>query len=413
MTKGKFLFLVFAIFLFILVLPLTYSALDKYGHLKVTSEHPFLVDKEWISASELQEGDILETSRGERVKITNIEDVQEKEIFEVYNMHVSGPETFFADDILVHNKAMPAEYKFEVDDARKIETVEEAAEINRMKKQSRVKVCDNCESPYYYGISASDKQLIDELGPTLKETRVSNPEKYLADREDVMKAVEKIARRAARQEYYRNRGRYPTQTEEDIKDFIMAFIFFDDTLERFNPELTESFYQFITNRIYKNIIRDARRELSPMSFRGKNKKKFWENRESLDFYIGDEGLTVGDWVPSPMSVMEDPDNINAIRKIYEKSLEVSGKGKLFEMRVRDAQVFRAKYRYGLSVKEIAREIGVSESRVSQIVKELKSQFDSDVGLKELFESLGIEISPSQFFDKLYENGAILDVMLGD
>ncbi len=89
-----------ALFL-ILLIPIAYSA-----ELRVTLEHPFLLEGGWVAASELKVGDELTTSDGRKARIKNIIDVGSQ--VEVYNLHVAGPNTFFANDILVHNKAMPA-----------------------------------------------------------------------------------------------------------------------------------------------------------------------------------------------------------------------------------------------------------------------------------------------------------------
>jgi len=58
------------------------------SELKVTEEHLFLVDGKWIPASQLNVGDFLQTSDGEKVVITEIEDIETKENFSVYNLEV-------------------------------------------------------------------------------------------------------------------------------------------------------------------------------------------------------------------------------------------------------------------------------------------------------------------------------------
>ena len=75
------------------------------GTLKVTEEHPFLVDGKWISASELNAGDILQTSDGKKVRITSVEDVVDNEGFEVYNLEASEYSNFVvsSDKLVVHN----------------------------------------------------------------------------------------------------------------------------------------------------------------------------------------------------------------------------------------------------------------------------------------------------------------------
>ena len=45
------------------------------GELRVTQEHPFLIEDEWIPASDLIVGDVLKTFDGKLVRITEIRDV--------------------------------------------------------------------------------------------------------------------------------------------------------------------------------------------------------------------------------------------------------------------------------------------------------------------------------------------------
>ena len=71
--------------LFLLVGILLFSlAFVSAGELRVTNEHPFLIDGKWISASELSVGDEMTTVDGRRVRISRIESVEED--VEVYNL---------------------------------------------------------------------------------------------------------------------------------------------------------------------------------------------------------------------------------------------------------------------------------------------------------------------------------------
>ena len=67
-----------------LALPIINSNSAFVGELKVTLEHPFLVEGEWVSASDLVEGDELTTVDGKRAVVTSIEKVVEDT--EVYNI---------------------------------------------------------------------------------------------------------------------------------------------------------------------------------------------------------------------------------------------------------------------------------------------------------------------------------------
>ena len=102
MKRGdiRLLFVLFLI-LFLLALPLVLAA-----QLKVTSEHPFLVNNEWISASDLKVGDKLSTIDGKTARITGIKTAEEKA--EVYNLESSFYHDFVVEDgVIVHNSNAP------------------------------------------------------------------------------------------------------------------------------------------------------------------------------------------------------------------------------------------------------------------------------------------------------------------
>ena len=71
--------------------------------LKVTAEHPFFTGSGWKTARQLAVGDELFTVEGRWIVLESKFEVDEE--IEVYNMHVGAPNTFFAEDILVHNKS--------------------------------------------------------------------------------------------------------------------------------------------------------------------------------------------------------------------------------------------------------------------------------------------------------------------
>ena len=74
----------------------------KKGELKVTLEHPFLVNGNWIKASQLKVGDELFTIDGKKARITSIKDVNES--VDVYNLEVEKYSDFvLSDGIVVHN----------------------------------------------------------------------------------------------------------------------------------------------------------------------------------------------------------------------------------------------------------------------------------------------------------------------
>ena len=72
------------------------------GSIKVTAQHPFMIDGAWVTADQLKIGDNLITMTGDPEIIESIETVDYG--VRVYNIEVSGSHTFFVDGILVHNK---------------------------------------------------------------------------------------------------------------------------------------------------------------------------------------------------------------------------------------------------------------------------------------------------------------------
>jgi hypothetical protein len=109
MKKGRLFGLVLILFLGLLVSLAFVSA----GELRVTEEHPFLINGTWISASQLKVGDILQTSDGKKVRITSVEDVVSSEPFLVYNLEASEYSNFVVDSgdgarVVVHNSNRPS-----------------------------------------------------------------------------------------------------------------------------------------------------------------------------------------------------------------------------------------------------------------------------------------------------------------
>ena len=75
------------------------------GELKVTQEHPFLINGSWIDASQLKIGDELTLSNGSKVKITKLTDVVSNESFKVYNLEAGEYHNFVVGEegVVVHN----------------------------------------------------------------------------------------------------------------------------------------------------------------------------------------------------------------------------------------------------------------------------------------------------------------------
>lgn len=73
----------------------------KINDIEVTSEHPFYTSNGWKEARTLNQGDYL-FDGSDWVYISSTERINND--LEVYNMHVTEPNNFFADGVLVHNK---------------------------------------------------------------------------------------------------------------------------------------------------------------------------------------------------------------------------------------------------------------------------------------------------------------------
>jgi hypothetical protein len=72
------------------------------GSLRVTPEHNLFVNGRWMVAGDVRLGDHLLNTTNEWVRVDSIEKQQGR--FEVYNLAVAGPKTFFANNFYVHNQ---------------------------------------------------------------------------------------------------------------------------------------------------------------------------------------------------------------------------------------------------------------------------------------------------------------------
>jgi len=80
--------------------------------IKVTPDHPFYVNGNWLEIKKAQIGDILLNSNNQKIKITLVEYV--KETVPVYNLKIKQYHNYFAEDVLVHN----ADYGVESDETQ-------------------------------------------------------------------------------------------------------------------------------------------------------------------------------------------------------------------------------------------------------------------------------------------------------
>ena len=80
------------------------AATQKYS-VKVTEEHPFLLESgEYIPASELEEGMELKTIDGKKARLTSVKDVVSNKVFDVYNLDTEYYDNFILPGgVVVHN----------------------------------------------------------------------------------------------------------------------------------------------------------------------------------------------------------------------------------------------------------------------------------------------------------------------
>jgi len=83
-------------------------------NLKVTSNHPLYVNGKWIPAGKTIIGDNLQNIKGVTIPILSIEKVNKR--VPTYNLEVETYHTYFAEDILVHNKETPELFSLFCDD---------------------------------------------------------------------------------------------------------------------------------------------------------------------------------------------------------------------------------------------------------------------------------------------------------
>ena len=113
--RGLFaLFLIVFLIISVSAFSFNQNLFSKGGELKVTLEHPFLLNGFWIKASELKVGDELFTIDGKKARITSIRDVNSS--VDVYNLEVKDYSDFIlSDGIVVHNSNKPIVNPYGID----------------------------------------------------------------------------------------------------------------------------------------------------------------------------------------------------------------------------------------------------------------------------------------------------------
>ena len=133
--KKRVLFVLFFIALFVIgvsAFSFNQNLFSKGGELKVTLEHPFLLNGSWVEAKDLKVGDELFTVSGKKARITSIRDVNSS--VDVYNLEVEDYSDFvLSDGIVVHNSNKVKESIPEIEErlANGRRTGDEQARIDR------------------------------------------------------------------------------------------------------------------------------------------------------------------------------------------------------------------------------------------------------------------------------------------
>ena len=119
MKKEKILFVFLILFLNLFFISSSFISFVSAGELRVTQEHPFLVNDSWMSAKNLNVGDELFTIDGKKVRITEIEEVVSDKSFLVYNFEAKKYSDFVVCSesecdnnsfgVVVHNSNAPEE----------------------------------------------------------------------------------------------------------------------------------------------------------------------------------------------------------------------------------------------------------------------------------------------------------------
>jgi hypothetical protein len=88
---------------------LCFVSIVSSAELKVTEEHPFYLDGEWVSAKDLKPGDEFKTIDGKRAVVKSVRLVVPENPFWVYNLEVPLYNNFVVgpDGIIVHNSNRP------------------------------------------------------------------------------------------------------------------------------------------------------------------------------------------------------------------------------------------------------------------------------------------------------------------
>jgi len=136
--KKRGLFVLIFIFLIIgIVSAFSFNSniFDNKNILKVTEEHPFLLNGSWIKASDLDVGDELVTIDGKKARISKITDVYEN--ISVYNLDAGEYNDFIVEEgIIVHNSNQVLSFE---DISKRLQSGERTLdEIDRIERANQI-----------------------------------------------------------------------------------------------------------------------------------------------------------------------------------------------------------------------------------------------------------------------------------
>jgi len=252
--RGTWIVLAISVILIILILITNFHS--EKNILKVTNEHPFLIDGKWVVANNLNIGDELSLVNGKRARITNIKDI--KENVEVYNLEAGAYNDFvLMNGIVVHNSNRPTIERWDSNPVN-LELINEF-EGGRREGAKLYKVTLGSGEERLVSVKEIDiKDLqsdIYKLGPQLSGFPGDKMNYYLTENEIVKELQSQIERL---EKVNPNWG--PFYSTEEIVNGKRKFIIYSDAYVPSNPNWVggewTSFSKLSEGSAYESFIRD-------------------------------------------------------------------------------------------------------------------------------------------------------------
>ena len=159
--KNKKLFLVIILFVCLISVSMVNSSFVKTGQLKVTTEHPFLQDGEWIEAENLKNGDTIITKDGRKATITSVR--KAKKNTTVYNLEDEKYHNYIVDGLVVHNSnSQLSGIRPDYSEYTKEQLLAEKPKINGISEEFSGATEDDMVELYHYTSRESAQNIMDE-----------------------------------------------------------------------------------------------------------------------------------------------------------------------------------------------------------------------------------------------------------